>query len=530
MTLHNKLICVLLVMMVSKLPVWGQTDKDFFSLINSQADEQHPVLSPDGQSLFFTRSHHMDNVGGIRDEGDIWFSSLQENNQWSAPKNLSSLNNSSWNGVIGFSADGNTIYLMGHYKTVNGVVRSQGISKARKRGNGWSAPVDIEIPYFKNLSKNFGAYISPDEDVLLMALESYGTYGAEDIYVSLKKNNGKWSDPRNLGTSINSRFQEFTPYLSDDKRMLYFSTNGHGGAGSSDVLVSERKGDGWTEWSTPRHLDGINTEGRELGYKTFGAYSLYTSTVSSDGYGDIKIISPYDLDSVVAVTKPVEIDSGLRLLEVPPEVVIEDPKDITLYGKVFNAENQEPLSARVTVTLRSEKRGNTVDTSNKNDYYSMSIKSAGEYTVRVDAPGYVSHQESLDIFTKEVKLLEMSFSLQPIRVGAKVNLENVLFKQSSPEILKSSYSELLLVVDLMKKNPSMKIRLEGHTDNRGAQKNNLKLSKSRAKAVQKYLVSKGIPARRISWKGYGGSRPIADNENPETRKMNRRVEFTIIKE
>ncbi|MEL7001878.1 MAG: OmpA family protein [Bacteroidota bacterium] len=85
------------------------------------------------------------------------------------------------------------------------------------------------------------------------------------------------------------------------------------------------------------------------------------------------------------------------------------------------------------------------------------------------------------------------------------------------------------MVDLMKNNPSIKIRLEGHTDNRGSKKGNLQLSKSRARAVKEYLTSKGIPSRRISWKGYGGSRPIADNEDPETRKMNRRVEFTIVK-
>lgn len=532
MTVRNTLTCVVLALCCFQLTAVAQQDSiDFFSLVNSQVDEQHPIVSPDGQVLFFTRAHHPGNVGGERDQGDIWYSTLQQDLRWSAPRNLRSLNNSKWNGVIGFSEDGGTIYLMGHYKLTNGAVRSQGIAKAKRKGNGsWSDPEDIEIPYFKNLSRNHGAYISPDEKVLIMALESYGTRGAEDLYVSIKGDNNKWSDPKNLGANINTKFQEMTPYLSDDKRTLYFSTNGRGGSGSSDVLTAERQGDDWINWSTPKHLNTVNTGGRELGYKSYGDYSLYTSTLSSDGYGDIKIFSPHDLDSIITFDETSTNDSSHRLEELPVEVAKSNPNDITLYGKVYDAESNSTLKAEVHVSLKSGKPGKKAETADGNRYYSVNIKSAGEYVIRVDAPGYVSHQETLDIFSMEIKLLEMNFNLQPIRVGTKVNLEHVLFKQSSPQILTSSYPELQLVVDLMKKNTSMKIRLEGHTDNRGGKKSNLKLSKSRAKAVQEYLTSKGIPSRRISWKGYGGSQPIADNENPETRKMNRRVEFTIIKE
>ncbi|MEL7001969.1 MAG: OmpA family protein, partial [Bacteroidota bacterium] len=290
MTFWNNVIRVFLVLSTSHFGVIAQPD--LFDQINSSSDEQHPIVSPDGQTLYFTRANDQNNAGGIRDKGDIWYSTLQPDNRWSTPKNLTTLNNSHWNGIIGMSDDGKTLYLLGHYSTRNGIVRTQGISKSVKKGSRWTSPEDISIPYFKNTSSNFGAYVNADGSVAVFSLESYGTHGAEDIYVSVKGGNNKWSDPKNLGSVINSKFQELTPYLSKDKKTLYFSSNGWGGKGSSDVMSSQRLGESWTEWSKPTPVNEVNSSGRELGYKIFNGYSLYTSTISSDGYGDIKLFTP----------------------------------------------------------------------------------------------------------------------------------------------------------------------------------------------------------------------------------------------
>ncbi|HEX6891210.1 MAG TPA: OmpA family protein, partial [Chryseolinea sp.] len=161
--------------------------------------------------------------------------------------------------------------------------------------------------------------------------------------------------------------------------------------------------------------------------------------------------------------------------------------------------------------------------------YSIQLPSTQVYSVRIEADGYVSSMEKLDIQTYEMKDLELNFKLQPIEVGTTVNLKDVLFEQGKTNLLTQSYPELDLVVSFLKTNPKVKIELAGHTDNRGIPSQNVKLSQARVDKVKSYLVSKGIEGRRISGKGYGGSKPIASNDNEETRQLNRRVEFTIKK-
>jgi outer membrane protein OmpA-like peptidoglycan-associated protein len=125
--------------------------------------------------------------------------------------------------------------------------------------------------------------------------------------------------------------------------------------------------------------------------------------------------------------------------------------------------------------------------------------------------------------------LEMNFQLQPIEVGTTVNLRSVLFEQSKTSLLPESFAELDLIVSFLKDNPSVQIELSGHTDNRGVPFQNVKLSQGRVDTVKEYLISKGIDKKRISGKGYGGNKPIASNTTEETRRLNRRVEFTIKK-
>ncbi|ELR70796.1 outer membrane protein, OmpA/MotB family [Fulvivirga imtechensis AK7] len=505
-------------------------EKYLFVNINTEYDEQNPVLSPDGQVLYFTRSNHAENAGGVLDKGDIWYSELMPDRSWSVPKNARRLNNKGWNAVLGFSSDGSTIYLHNHYTEMNNRVKTQGIAKAQRRTGGWSAPEDIDIPYFKNLSAIQGGSISMDGKVLVLSIESYGTKGAEDIYVVLKKGNDQWGEPKNLGSTVNSKYQEFTPFLADDNRTLYFSSNGRGGKGSSDVFVTQRLDDSWTNWSTPQGVDEVNTKGRELGYRLYEGFAIYSSTISSDGYSDLKIHTDRPLDSIIVVKEPeVKLDSGIRIVEAGKETLVAGPA-ITVYGKVKDVNTQDHIDAIVTIEHKDHDFKKEVATADDNGYYSLSIPAAGIYEVRIDAPGYISKRETLDVYTREMKLVEMNYELQPISVGTTVNLKNVLFQQSTANILDTSYEELDLVADIMKQNPSMKIRLEGHTDNRGVAKHNQRLSKKRVEAVEEYLVKKGISSNRISGKGYGGSKPIADNEDPELRKLNRRVEFTIVKE
>lgn len=488
-----------------------------FSKVNSSFDEQIPVLDAERQILYFTRANHPQNTGGENDPGDIWYSVLGPQG-WSKPALARNINSYSYNGVI--DVQPNQLILHNHYAT-GSFLKTQGISIAESSNNGWKEPKNIQIPYFKNLANYFGGSLSSDGNVLILAIESYGTLGAEDLYVSFKNNN-KWSEPKNIGSVLNTSFQEFTPHIYKDS-LLYFSSNGHGGKGSADVFVSRRLDDSWLNWSTPKNVEEVNTVGRELGYRQYDGFAIYTSTVNSDGYGDIKFYSPTDNeDSIFNVIDSV---TSTAINEVSVDEL--EANEIVLFGELTASNASDAFNPIISI---KSKTGKEQRIKISESTYLANLKSPESYTITVSAPGFITQQESIDLQSATAKKLQIDFNLQPIALGTRVNLKNVLFKQSKADILSSSYPELNLVVDMMKQNPSIKIKLEGHTDNRGVAKHNLRLSKERVEAVEEYLISKGISSKRIKGKGYGGAKPIADNDDPEKRKLNRRVEFTIIKE
>jgi len=510
--------------------------------VNSVFDEQNPVLSPDGQTLFFTIGNHPSNIGGKKDPGDIWFA-RKEGAAWSTPVHAgTALNDRAYNAVAGFSPDGTQLFLHGHYGVANAPAKTQGISVSRNSGSGWSHPENISIPYFLNKSGIISGALSGDNSVFVFSAESYGTYGVEDIYVSVKQQ-GKWSEPKNLGSAINTQFQELSPSLDDDGKTLYFSSNGRKGSGSFDVYASTRLDETWANWSAPRNLGPtINSEGRELFYRNYPAlgFALYTSTTSSDGYGDLRVHKPEQplpvADTTIyasttkeeeAVASPVMVDSGAQASAeaAVPEKIAPLNTEVKVYGKITNAKTGETIPAKVS--FEGHDRPLQVAQSNELGY-AIAVASA-EYTIRIEATGYISTLEKLDINAGDMRALEMNFKLQPVEVGTTVNLKNVLFAQAKTDILPESYPELDLVVNFLKENPNVRIELMGHTDGRGVHADNVKLSQQRVNRVKEYLVSKGIEPRRISGKGFGGSRPIASNDTEESRRMNRRVEFVIKK-
>ncbi len=518
-------ICIFFLVLTCTL-ILAQDVQEALPGVNMLYDEKSPVISPDGKLLYFTISNHPQNLGGVRDPGDIWYSEF-DGLQWSTPVHAGAvLNNRDYNAVTGFSADGQQLYLLSHYDPSGNLARTQGISVSRKSSGGWSKPENILIPYFQNKSAFLSGSVSPDGLVFVYAAETYGSR-VEDIYVTIKGSDGKWSEPRNLGSKINTQFQELSPWMSLDRTTLYFSSNGRQGCKSFDVFFTSRLDDTWTSWSDPKsvHID-INSEGRELFFRQYPelGFSMYTSTKNSDGYGDIKLYRP-DVpfqDSVITVSHLTK-DTVVKIDEVKHEAA--NDKFIRVYGKITNAKTGEAIDAE----LLFESSDSLVRSKASAGEYKTEIASTRSYTITIEAAGFVSNLEKLDVNTYEMKELEMNFKLQPIEVGATVTLKNVLFIQSKPELLPESYPELDLVVQFMKTNPHIEIELAGHTDSRGSFRQLMSLSQQRVNKVKSYLVSKGVASKRIVGKGYGGSKPISSNDTEETRMLNRRVEFTIRK-
>lgn len=200
-------------------------------------------------------------------------------------------------------------------------------------------------------------------------------------------------------------------------------------------------------------------------------------------------------------------------------------------GKIVNAETKEPITAKVT--YQSLPYGSKVGTLNSNAY-SFPMFDNERYSIVVEAPGFFPAKYMLDpaeanTEKKVVKDIELAVGeIKKHTVGHVIRLDNVIFPVGRSKISEESYSELSLVVDMMKENKSMVIQLEGHTDYQGNAKENLKLSKDRVESVKQYITSQGISKTRIKTKAFGGTMPISRDNTPEGHRLNRRVELRIL--
>lgn len=238
------------------------------SAINTNDEELAPMLSPDGNTLYFIRAFHEANTGGKFAGTDIWMSKKDEQGQWMQASRMDNVwNNKRSNAVIGVNADNTLVYLLNAYSNKSGIAFS-------KFYNGeWSEPELILIPGI-NRDDFVGFYVNPQFDVIFISMKGKDTLGEEDLYISLKDSAGNWTAPRNLGPTINTAGFEISPFLSEDKKRLYFSSNGHGGYGDADIFYCDRLFDSWETWSVPKNLGkGINSEG-------FDAYLVISDSAS----------------------------------------------------------------------------------------------------------------------------------------------------------------------------------------------------------------------------------------------------------
>lgn len=503
----NKVYWLALVFLLALNAKAQSIQTDPFKPVNSKYDEQNPVFGADG--LYFTVANHPENIGGRKDPGDIWVS-IWEGGVWSKPIHAGkAINDAGYNSVAGFSADGKQMFLLGHYGKKGASATTQGISVSTLGAYGWSAPENLGIPYFLNRSEHFSGMINSEANIFVFSADGYNNTkdGTEDIYVTLKKD-GKWTEPINLGATINTPFQEWSPSISEDGKTLYFSSNGRNGEGGFDIFKTTRLDDTWQLWSRPENLETpINSDARELYYRPFTKGSaFFTTTRNSDGYGDIRLWTD---------TTDVKNHQYLNRKGV-----------VQITGTITNAKTRELLKSKIVFKTDSLHFVFASD----DGTFSIKVPAAKAYSIELQSTGYVNLSDKLDLHEYDLKSLQLNFQLQPIEVGTVVQIKNVLFYMGTTKLLDESYQGLNALVGFLNDNPKIEIELAGHTDNRGDSKKNMVLSQQRVEVIKKYLVSKGINAKRITGKGYGDSRPLTTNDNEESRKLNRRVEFVILKD
>ncbi|MCK9613298.1 MAG: OmpA family protein [Bacteroidales bacterium] len=501
------------------------------SIVNSVYPEYSPLINADESVLFFT-SRRDNTTGGKQDEFYVYYEDIymteKTSSGWTVPKNPANpLNGPKHDATVGLAPDGQTLLT---YKGENG----GDIYESRLKGNAWTKPEklggNINTAYHES-----SATISYDGKTLYFVSDRPGGYGLHDIYMSKKDKKGRWGEPENLGLMINTSYDDEGVFIHPDGKTLYFSSEGHKTMGGLDIFKSTFE-DG--KWSEPENLGyPINTPDDDVFFSisASGVHGYYSS-VQKDGYGghDIYVIT------FLGPEKPLVNNNEDNLLasiaQPVNETVIEKPVQIKenqvtiLKGKVMDEISLNPLGAVIEIT--DNERNEVISSLESNSVtgkYLISLPSGKNYGIAVKAEGYLFHSENLNIPpTTTYREVEKDIKLKKLEVGSTIVLNNIFFDFDKSTLRTESYPELERLLKLLNDYPTLKIEISGHTDNKGSASYNKTLSENRAKAVVDYLTGKDINKSRLTYVGFGFDKPIATNDTDEGRQLNRRTEFKIL--
>ncbi len=498
--------------------------------VSTQSDEFLPLISPDGEFIFYTRKYQKHKKGELTSKYVNEFTYSKRTNDLSEhnPKFSTGFimpppfNNGADQGAISISIDNNNLYL-----TICKDVR-------RRSGSGKYTNCDLYVSHFvdeqwtepQNLGPNInGRYtwesqpsISADGKTLYFAsmrptnigfdVNNSQTYNV-DLYYSEKDKNDKWLPAKNLGKVINTEGNEKSPFMHSDSQTLYFSSDGREGIGGYDIYYSQKNDKGI--WSTPKNIGyPINTAKDEVGLivSTNGEKAYFSSNKIGDGKGyDIYSFDLYE--------------------EARPKRVL------FAKGKLADANGNIIAGAKIEVksTKTNKITSGLVDSSTGKYAIAVAVEDNEEFLMTVKKEDFAFTSAYLKPKTEELLTapVKINFEMKPIEVGAEVEIKDIHFASNSSLFDKESMFVLNSFVEFLEDNPRVKIEIQGHTDNIGNPKANMELSKERAKAVRDFLILMGIDSTRIvAYKGFGQSKPVASNNTIEGRAKNRRTEFVIV--
>ena len=460
------------------------------SPLNDHPQQYFPSITSNDMLVFTVRRK-----GGRRDE-NIFFSSKKAG-VWTKPASISANINTDRNeGTATISADGRTLVFTGCNK--RGGVGSCDLYLAEHIAGEWTKPrllpETINTRYWESQPS-----LSQDGRQLYFVSKRPDGYGGQDIWWS-RKVKSEWQPAINLGKTINTGFDDCSPYIHPDGRTLFFASRGRIGFGGYDLYKTTRLN--LKQWVEPENLGyPINTHRDQIGY-----------TISSDGWA---YYSGGDYDH----------EERLYRFKMPAELLPAKPL-YALNGTVSDEMTGQALAAGVIVANVATDSTLLVSASepeegrfrllmDKNDNAYLYIKKKGYLLFRADMR---------ELFARGT---EAEIALKPLKVGDKVVLQNILFQLNSAALDEKATKELDLAVDFILENPEVKVEIAGHTDSRGSETYNLELSKSRAFSVYTYFLQKGVPKENLIFKGYGESRPIVSGSDPNAAALNRRIELVI---
>lgn len=547
---------------VERLPAPINTD---------EYDEICPVLSYGEEFLFYTKVGSPDFIKALIENGEDKFITLSESDYKRRLKHIYSLisgksvtdpstttfnqdiwyarvdsgkinypihpgtpiNNALPNSICSNYNTDNTFVVINQFGEEGGM--SAGFSKVKFNKNGtFSFPTPIEIKDLGLEGSDINLAMSADAQHIFLAMKGRDSSGDQDLYVSLKVLENLYSKPINLGSEINTPFREATPYISQDKTKLYFSSNRPGGIGGMDIYVCDRLDYSYQNWSEPRLIgQPINSIADDSHpYIALDSDQIYFST-NRDGTSDIytaKLIR----DSILKTEITVSIQAINGLTNKPMTAVIN-------WGPGYEEGYEDFFNTRDGKLVYTFKDTNPMKFMAENRRIKSQIELIDPLELSMEG---INEVELLLTMTKSgeqkfiVNKRRRPTEIKPVLKGIEkelvdnrtVLLKSIKFVRAKPDVLEESFPALDELASVLSRRSDLRLRIEGHTDNIGDKELLLKLSQDRADAIKVILIQKGAMESQIETKGYGDTNPLNGNRNESERKANRRVEITILEQ
>ena len=472
------------------------------STVNTRYDEYFPSISADEQTLSVTRL--LPTLEHGRREAmqeDLYLSHRSAiDSVWQEAQDIGKPVSSVYNeGAQSLSADGQRMY----YTFCNGPCKIlySDLGEDGKWGKPIALPALINLP---NVSTKQPS-ISPDGRTLYFTSNRPSGYGGYDVWCASKNEKGEWVGVHNLGETVNTPWEEQSPFIHFDNKTLYFSSNGHPGLGDLDLFKTTLQQD--STWSTPVNLGyPINTPATDMGLviSASGVNAYYASSRNERQGMDIYTFS---------------LPDSLR------------PNPVSyLRGTIQDATNGRPLIAHYQLIDLSSGEVVMHGESDAMGHFLVCLPMGRQYALFASRDGYFDHSLHFDFvgLHSASAPFRQTIELMPLKTGVTLTLRNVFFDTDSDVLNPTSYLELDRWCKVMTDRPNMRIQIEGHTDNQGEAAYNQQLSERRANSVAQYLIQKGIAPTRITRKGFGESLPAQSNDTEEGRAANRRTECRIV--
>lgn len=473
--------------------------------INSELDEYFPSITVDNSTFMYTRNRPDPSMPERLHED--FYISKKTNGTWGPSRNAGSdLNTRGNEGVPNLSADGKLLFFAACERQDG--MGSCDLYYSRLRNGEWTKPINLGYPVNTGAWESQPSFSSDGRTLYFIRGRITGKgIREQDIYQTRISDDGKWSTPQKLPININTDGEEEFVFIHPDDRTLYFSSDSHIGMGNLDIYVSRRDEEG--NWGDPENLGyPINTFRDERGLLV-GPEGV-TAYIASNREGGLGGLDLYSFE-LPAAARPMKLSY--------------------VKAVVTDAQTGEPLYADYEIhDLQSGKVIMKDGTDRYNGELIACLTAGKNYALNVSKEGYLFYSDHFecedpsDIKNAYVIHVKMQRAVK----GNKVVLRNIFFDSNKYELKPESFLELDKLIMFLNANSSVSIELEGHTDNVGDQVSNQQLSENRAKLVYQYLLNKGIDPKRLSYKGYGESQPVADNDTAEGRAMNRRTEFRIL--